>query len=813
MRISTLRNLLTAVVCLFGVLTAQAQFTATFEAYPASAWGNEKPVNFSLTEVATTLSTDAATLVAALDAWEMGTDDMFFLTTPDGESAEYTQGGKGGFWVNADGVPQAWSDDNTALRWFNTIGWDAENDVFTITIGQYPDQCTAGDIFRPHFTLKYGEKAATFDVTISIIETPSYDLPEPTLLWKQLNIVDELVIDVEQKPFSNWSSSKVEVNLTEAAAKLGITDLNMINVKLKDMLYATEYYLTDDVALGGMKSDTLTNQASANGIGFWLHSVNDADGNATFECSRAVYDSSDQFYVEAFEFDAETGILSCNLGQTPNLLNGGEQWYTYLYLVLGDKAVCLRYNLNILVVERGGINDYTKVGEAEFVVEQEPTTAYEAKIVRPDMEAIAAALGCEIGDIELAALKDDIEFGGNTANNGGFWFNSEGYVISYGSSCSMYVEPQTEGDYSTLRVGQYPNYFSIGQEQTVKLYFLGNQNVYVANITLKVVAPAVIDGEFESVAQRTYSFQQVPTGYVWTPGVDIPYSFIEENIGTSDWVVYGLALLDENGNELEGNAKYTNKYTITETPGFWLDKDGRNSGWNSNAIFGITAGGAAGKSGQFSLMQYPDRCNIGEVYKTKLFFVNEATSKMVTFNFIFNIVESVVEPENVGYEDIVIPVAEDDQVTDIDLTKAAEALGVTVDYLLNPDNACLRGMTEGGIFGGGQNCTDGLGFNADGYYDMAYGLVYFTIEESKIWSYSIEPVNDDFSLTTQFCFQIDNKQYVYNVKFVSAAAYNGIQDIATEQKHADKVFDLSGRQVLQPTRGLYIMNGKKVVVK
>ena len=35
----------------------------------------------------------------------------------------------------------------------------------------------------------------------------------------------------------------------------------------------------------------------------------------------------------------------------------------------------------------------------------------------------------------------------------------------------------------------------------------------------------------------------------------------------------------------------------------------------------------------------------------------------------------------------------------------------------------------------------------------------------------------------------------------------------SESRMQDKVFDLSGRKVAQPTRGLYIMNGKKVVIK
>ena len=115
------RNLLAAVVCLFAGVSAQAQFTATYEARVASGY-DTTPMEFKLTEVATTLGTDTTTLVAALNSWTAeGSEDanMFFLadpTDPTVLSDNYTQGGKGGFWVNAEGMPQAWSSDNSAIE-------------------------------------------------------------------------------------------------------------------------------------------------------------------------------------------------------------------------------------------------------------------------------------------------------------------------------------------------------------------------------------------------------------------------------------------------------------------------------------------------------------------------------------------------------------------------------------------------------------------------------------------------------------------------------------------------------------------------
>ena len=80
-----LRNLLTAVICIFAGATAQAQFTGGVEQYPTSDY-SQKAVKFSLTEVATQVGTDAATLAEAYNAWlgeEEPAENLFFLVQPN----------------------------------------------------------------------------------------------------------------------------------------------------------------------------------------------------------------------------------------------------------------------------------------------------------------------------------------------------------------------------------------------------------------------------------------------------------------------------------------------------------------------------------------------------------------------------------------------------------------------------------------------------------------------------------------------------------------------------------------------------------
>ena len=824
MRITQLRNLLTAVACLFAGVSAQAQFTATYEQRVADSF-DATALSFNLDEVATQLGTDASTLTAAFDAWTAGTDDLFFLTMPDGTlSANYTQGGKGGFWVNASGEPQGWSEDNSALRWYNTIGMGSG--FFLINIGQFPNQCSVDDVFTPKFVMQYNGKEATFDVTIKF--RAPIAVPDPlTVFESQLNIVGEQEVDIVQDPRSGYDADNVWTRIGDAIAKLGIPDPAIVEEGLGKLIWTTAF---DTETVG--KLDSLTNTTTTTASpGFWYTDIR-VDGQATGECSATGYSGGCYFFLEGFKYDAAKDSLYVNCGQYPDKLKGGEKLFCNVYLIYGDKAYRIRYNFTaneVEIIEGEGLEGYTQVGEIEENVTLTiDGSAYTYKSVYPDLEAIATQLGCELTDLKLVGINVNndlvgVDYGGNyigapTANNGGNWFDADGWIVGWGTSARLFVEPANAGNLTDLHVGQYPGKSSDGEELKASLYWVAGKNYIAYTVHLTMKDPTVVEGEFYSVAQRSYAIQQTPSEYVWTPGIAIPREWVEEQIGTSDWVVYGLSGAydgEDDPAERVGNARYTKSYTCTPYPGFWMDGNGRNEGWNtSNTRIGITA---AAPDGGFSMMQHAgNRCQVGDVYKTQLFFVNEESCKMVTFNFTYSIVSEVIDYENVGTEDIVVPVSPNDSEIEIDLTKAAEALGVTVDDLLSEDNSYLCGMTEGGTFSGGNTCADGLGFNSEGFFDLINGIVFLAIDKADdktlLTAYSLDDIAEDFKLSTQFCFTIGLKQYVYNVRFVSQSWYeNGISDIAGSQKTSGKIYDLSGRQVSKTNRGIYIINGKKVV--
>ena len=818
------KKLMAVVVCLLAGMTAQAQLTATYEPYAATEWGNEKAVDFKLTDVAQALQTDTTTLVAALNSWtaEGSTDaNMFFLTTTEGLSDNYTQGGKGGFWVNAEGLPQAWSDDNSGLRWFNTISWtSAENEdgKFSVMIGQFPGQCAVGDTFKPKFVLKLGDKEATLEITINIIEKPTVDIPQPELAWAKLTIVDEITKDVTQKPRSGYDSDKVEVDLTEALTKLGVS-ASVVQDELRQLLFAKIAYVTEDAVMGAQMSDSLTNQASANGIGFWLRNFSDAEGTPTSECGRFDYNGDDKFYMEAFAFDAETGILSCNLGQYPNSLKGGDTYYVDIYIVFGDKAIKIRYSLILPLQQLGTLEDYEKGGESVMRVEMEPQDNYDTKNFSIDIETITTALGCAVGEIDdFYMLDSEIDFAGKNQEGVGYWVSIEGKVINWGDNAMFYVTPKAD-DYSKFGIGQYPGHMNVGDSARATLYFLANSKYYQLGIDLVIVEPKQVDVVFESVAQRSIEVQQVPGEYVWTSGVEIPTEWVEQQIGTSDWVLYALAKLNDDGTEKEGNERYSKSYTCTPYPGFWMDGEGRNVGWNQTPTrVGITV---AEPEGKFSLMQHPGVV-LGDVFRFPIFLVNEENGKMVTFNFTYSIVESVVEIEEVGSEDIVLPVStsDDGASTTIDMSKAVKALGITMDDLA--ESEYLHGIGVDGTYGSGHSLFNGLAFTEKGFAttDEEQVFMFFDAEVSEdgqsitITSYANGELTDDFSAIGTICFLVDGKRYVFNVKFVSEAVFTGITENRTvPHTSLSAIYDLQGRKVVKTQRGLYIQNGRKYMVK
>ncbi|MBR1932254.1 MAG: DUF4859 domain-containing protein [Prevotella sp.] len=801
------RNLLIAVVCLFAGVEAQAQFKGSAEQYPTTDY-SASPISFKLSEVATTLSTDAATLGTVLKEYvEAETPAaLLFVQQPDGTETSAPSADANGFWMSATGQRL---DYGEGCAFYASPDVDADADEFAFYVGQMPGVMQAGDVASAKIALKYNDKVATFEITLNVIAKPVYDIPEPTVIEKDLTIVGEASVTLEQYPRGGYDSDPLTVNIADVVEKLGLPSGDMLADALDQILYTTLYNTGDVEQGGGMKKDSLTNNPTGEGIGYWFRPVQNAEGAEDGEVAAAGWGADDKFYVNNFAYNAQTGDLTGVLGQYPGSCKDNEEWFAYVYLIYGNKAYRVKVGLKVLEKEQGnGLADYTKVGEGAAVTEQSPTDDFSTTQVSIDVEAIAAALGCEVSALGVYVLDDKDNFGGSTANNGGWWLNSAGTVTSYGTGAAFFIEPVNSGDWSVINVGQYPNSLNVGDEVSTTLNFVNGQNYYPFTVTLKIAEPQYVDQNFESVATRTFALQSLlDNGYTAMDLASIATEDIEAAIGTATPVFYGLApdtLAAQTGEV------YSKKWSCDPKPGFWLAKDGRVSKWGAESPVGI----CWVDNSTLRFFQYPNANSIGDTFTTQLFLVNEETNKMITLNINLSFVESLVESEIVGSENIALPVTSEGREIEIDLSKPAEALGVSVENLLDRNNYYLRGLSSTGVYGEGQNCENGLSFDMDGGYN-SYGDLYFNIEKSGdkvvlVIGSNATPAAD-YSVDGQFCFEVENKQYVYYVKFVSETNYAGVTTIAAGSQKAGQTYDLLGRRVLQPVRGLYIQDGKKIV--
>ena len=113
--------------------------------------------------------------------------------------------------------------------------------------------------------------------------------------------------------------------------------------------------------------------------------------------------------------------------------------------------------------------------------------------------------------------------------------------------------------------------------------------------------------------------------------------------------------------------------------------------------------------------------------------------------------------------------------------------------------------------------TSGFSFNTKGLYEDNSTLDFEVPEGFSTENVTGNVYNngDEFEGTGDgvFFFVQDGWNYRFNVTFKGEDA-TGINEVAAPASQKTvKIFDLSGRRVMKPTKGLYIMDGKKVLVK
>ncbi len=825
---------------LIGTTSAWAQFEKRVQQYPAVDYSTTA-ATFSLTEVATALATDTATLAKDLNAWEEayyseeGTEArLFYLVQPDGtRTAEYSANGAG-FWLKSDGTITAYGSGST---WFVETSWDSSADALSFNVGQYPETLAADSTATATFVLVYNDKEVTFTVGLDVIAIPSVDLMADTLALSAVEVVEEYTIVTHQFPRSNYNGDQITIDVTTALDKFG-ANIDAVSANLAKMLYAQYIKVIDDIPV---TIDSLRNTATANVPGWWFFpEYNDATGEYSSQLHSAAFGTDSKFYVEQFKLDAETKTMSAYLGQNPNVgLAAGDSLYTSVYFVYQGKAAKINFALVIDEMETAGLADMEKVGEIEYVIEQYPTTDYSTTKIAFDAEAVAAALGCTVADFQFQALQGEGQLSTNMTANGGYWMSAEGYITNWGASATMFAEMPND---TTISVGQYPNVFSEGQSQTVEYYYTFGTKYYLAKITLNVISkPDVTLGTI--VATEGYQVYIKPSGNYTDDGMetDLGYENIVKLIGeepSTGYVLYGLTAPVAATDSTEAiPSKVSDAYSCDPKPGFWMTVGGEDGNayvgtWGTNS-FGMTWGNLG--DGIIQWYQIPNQRQAGDSYNATFYIANPATGKTIQYDFIVTYTdEEIVPTVEVGKEDVTLVVAGMDPVyTPVNLQTAADSLGVTDPALFG--SAVVKILkTSTQYTDAYYSDIDGWYLGADGYCidpeneasatapaNLGFEWNYDAIDDFQFFTFTYGAVPaDNEIIRTKVALEYDSKVYIFNISLMNEETATGIQAVENNAKAAGNVYDLSGRVVAKDMKslnglanGIYIFNGKKYIVK
>lgn len=826
-------RILAVVCCLAVSLSVNAQFSKVFESYPK---GYTPTLNaaFELTAIAETLGTDTLTLNAALTEWfgGGGSENLIFLEDAEGtRSDNYTQGGRGGFWMTAQGTPTGWTGEVGEDVWYNTFSISPVDNALYISIGQHPDALTGGEELKAKFVLVFNEKEATFDITLKVLKL---ELPEATNLRSKLTIVERRSAVVEQ--WAKYSKATTDtLDFKGIATALGTTPA-LFSEAIGKMAYTTKADEGDNMETYGFMTDTLTNASTSSNVPGWWY-ANPFDGYDEFV---SVASTQGVFYADAFAFNSETEELTFDVGQRsgelPIILDGQDpidQAKCKVYFIYGDKAVELSITLKIVERDVVPFAEMTEVGSETVKLSQYPTSSYETVSFSLDIDAISTLLEVDAAEITLWAPTEDGDITDDYSLNPGeegFWFSKDGYRSTWSPSCGLYVQAPTNGDYSRFITAQYPDVFQGGETGIATLYLVAGAKYYTVHVEMEIKTkegPAVT---YESVAERAVNIQVVPASvYDIDMRYDIDPAELEALIGTTAPTLYARKAPAEGSEWVD---ELDDRYSCDPKPGFWMSTEGYRSTWGTSGTnWGFSyvtpenvQNIPLSKEGvqQFVFFQMPNTSQVGDEYNAVVYLANDETGKMISYNMSIKFVSTVIPPaEVVGTQTLWLPVkANLHTYTTVDFSDVVEKLELGEATELEAINS-LCVLMEDGTMSEPMSTSVGAQITDQGYLDMTetftdahVNIDFNVVTGTNQMAFDVEEWlgqwDNDTHINTKIGFQKENKIYVFYITFVSEEVYTRIAEAKANASKA-VIFDLSGRRVEKAGRGVYIMNGKKMV--
>lgn len=860
--------------------TARAQdadFTSSVTVeYWASNGYASTPVTFALTSVAEKLGMTVQQLVSELETSypeeeERGdwpdTTIPFSSKMQDGTiySGSYTADGCG-YWMDANGDPCAYDSNGETCKIFDRLTWDEENLI--ILVGRHPGLSTEGGTYTIFPTLTYGEKTVVFKIDYTYEARPEV-VNETTL--SKLNILQGTTVTLEQDKRTNYNADNVRVEVPTLLSDLGFASQS--ELVMQEALY-TRVYLHNSISDTYEWTDSVSNESTAGAPGFWFgktYSYPDGDDepveDRTNLASTHDYGTEGLFYAEAFSFVREEGVdyLTFNVGQFPNAASDeGEEYHATVYIVNGTLAYPINIVLTITKTDHSAdpnLESYEKAGEIAVLLEGEYDPSYQTIHATIDAAAIAEAMGAETPqDLQLwvRTMADGNEL--KRKNDGGpsgdiswvdegiMWINNQGVEVGWNSNAATMISYQmlSNGTY-TIGGMDMPGGQFAGEEpytMSVFLCYPAAQKYYEVIVTRRVSGEERPEkktmDQWSRVKTYAINCQVIPAphegddagehkaGTCELPLDDIIATLNPES--TKDLKLYAQRPVEGEEEAYAGEGiTFTNSYTCTPYPGFWMAGGQYPSGYGDSDSYGMTLDY---NTGVVTIWNKPSTRTVGDNYTSVFYLVDEYTGKYVELVMKVFFVSEIIESEIVGEQDIVIAwEANADGISYgvADLTPAIDglfegdaSLFESCDWLVEVDGQFIQTSlmdiewnvfdAEGKYLGNQDDADFGekydksaftLGFD---FTEQAFGVESF-IDGGMGWG-STEVVK------TNIAMDYNGKRWIFHCYIGDKdTVETGISEIAVKAESKKEVFDLAGRRVSAPVKGLYILNGKKVLVK
>lgn len=799
--------------------SARAQFKADIIDVPRTNWCEGYLVEFSLSEVCGVIGCTTGQLTDALDAWKAaaGGDTNAYevneLFEVVGSSAGNHSEQYGGYMMDIDGNIAYWT---TGAVWGVYIySWDLAEDKLVLCVDQNPtNPIPEGGVCHGIISIGlYGGKA-TFELTLRMVEQDKIDKVAETDL-ERLEIVGETSVSMEQEPNTQWLNFSYQIPTAGIADSLGIDQAYMEDM-FKQMVFAKQWDASYE-KWGGLTSEG----AATPSPGFYFSGgiIPEGEDVEIQECTNAPYSDGDLFWIANLQYDATNDQVTCYVGQYPNGMKLNETRKADIYIVYGNKAYIIHYTFTVQNPPQTPITDLKKAGEETWTIElRDPRKTWsELEYHNLDMDAIVAAISKEAG-VEVSA--SDLKFMANNKYGGitntftadnyegvyGYWMSQEGIVGGYSDAYTCYyidyIEATEEAG-AQLGLGNKPNYFDGGEKATGSVFFVYNDEIYYeVKLDMGVMLP---EYTFETCKQVEYNLnvKLVPSASSWEIG-KTDMAAVEAILGTNAGVLYGVT----------PSGTLTTAYSVSEASqgggGFWMTPQDENGTAYSDWYSGEGAFAMWYYNSKITWYTNPGHRQPGETSNATFYIMNNWDGIVVKLNVNIKFVDHIVNITTVGEEDITIlgRGAEGDYYeTELDLTKCCEQLICSKEELL--ENGKWMVINEAGELAEGNfDEIYGYGFNEDGdcveNLDDAVFTLGNTVDGFHAFIVNDEDVSKEFQTTLYMMY--NNKLYGFN--FTVTGSVTGIKSVKTEK--SNKTFDLTGREVKSPSKGIYIVNGKKV---